>query len=67
LADLTALELWRISLKNPARAQRHFLSLCQAGGSKSYMSLLTDENLPLPIDPDTLKRVAYAGCDALSL
>lgn len=67
LSRLTALSLWNISLRNPNAAWRRWADLCKLGGSDAPFSLLKQSDLPSPFDPDTIKTVAYAICDHLSL
>jgi M3 family oligoendopeptidase len=67
LAQLTALDLWRVSQSNPAAAWRHYDKLCTLGGSDATLGLLQQAGLASPFDPDSIKKVAYAVCDTLAL
>jgi M3 family oligoendopeptidase len=67
LAQLTALDLWRVSQSNPAAAWRHYDKLCTLGGSDETLGLLQQAGLASPFDPDSIKKAAYAVCDTLAL
>ncbi len=67
LALLPALDLWRLSKVNPTGAWRRYTQFCSYGSQMSFVDLLKKADLASPLDPITIKRVAYAVCNDLSL
>jgi M3 family oligoendopeptidase len=58
LAELVALQLMELSLRDPDEAWSAYQRLCETGGSKSFRSLVKDAGLGDPFDPEVVRAVA---------
>ncbi|NWN46035.1 M3 family oligoendopeptidase [Candidatus Phytoplasma pruni] len=58
LAQVAALEIWSLSQENYPQTWQLYLSLCQKGGSESFVNLLKNSGLNNPFEKDTLKNIA---------
>lgn len=58
LAELVALQLMELSLRDPAAAWASYQRLCDAGGSKSFRTLVQEAGLGDPFDPEIVRGVA---------
>ncbi|MEA4890234.1 MAG: M3 family oligoendopeptidase [Clostridiaceae bacterium] len=67
LAQLAALDLWRTARSDAPAAWAKYDRLCGLGGTDTFLHLLQQAGLPSPFDTGTIKRLAYAVCDELSL
>jgi len=57
LAQACAFQFWVKNNENPEDAWQHYLKLCKAGGSKSFLGLLDLAALKNPFESGTLKAV----------
>ncbi|MFS0861900.1 M3 family oligoendopeptidase [Fredinandcohnia sp. 179-A 10B2 NHS] len=53
LAQVCALEFWRMSNENFEKAWETYVRLCKIGGSKSFLELLKEGNLQSPFEEKT--------------
>ncbi len=67
LAQLTALDIWRLSQRDRAEAFRRYDHLCSLGGRHTFSELLELSGLASPFAPSTIKTVAYAASNYLDL
>ncbi|MCS7075146.1 MAG: M3 family oligoendopeptidase [Bacteroidia bacterium] len=68
LAQICALQYWRWYQEQPEAAWQSYLTLCKAGGSKSFLELLELGGLSSPFDEDTVRSVvehAYQWLDQI--
>ncbi len=56
LAQVSAFEFWHKSTENKEQAWADYITLCNAGGSRSYLELLDLANLGNPFKDGTLKE-----------
>ncbi len=57
LAQVCAFEYWIMSNNDPDKAFESYLSLCNLGGSKSFVNLLIDNKLKNPFVDGTIKEL----------
>ncbi|MBI9015175.1 MAG: M3 family oligoendopeptidase [Clostridiales bacterium] len=57
LAQVSAFEFWNKSVEDRETAWSDYLRLCQAGGSKSYLDLVSLANLHNPFEDGTIKKI----------
>jgi len=57
LAQVSAFEFWNKSVEDRENAWSDYLRLCQAGGSKSYLDLVSLANLHNPFEDGTIKKI----------
>lgn len=57
LAQVSAFEFWNKSVEDREAAWSDYLRLCQAGGSKSYLDLVSLANLHNPFEDGTIKKI----------
>jgi M3 family oligoendopeptidase len=57
LAQICALQFWNRSQHNDPTAWSDYLTLCKAGGSKSFLGLVKLANLNNPFEPSTVQPV----------
>ena len=67
LAQLTALDIWKMSRIDLPEAFHRYDRFCKLGGKYHFNDLLTKAGFASPFETDTIKRLAYAACDYLSL
>jgi M3 family oligoendopeptidase len=67
LAQLAALDLWQLARKNRSQAMTRYHKLCAAGGQMTFLELLDHAGVASPFDEATIKRLAFAVCEFLSL
>ncbi|MFZ5353592.1 MAG: M3 family oligoendopeptidase [Bacillota bacterium] len=58
LAQICALQYWKMSNESRHKAWSSYMKLCRLGGSKSFVNLLREAGLKLPFDKDCVKSVA---------
>ena len=54
LAEVGALQLWRLAKADHAKAMEAYLELCRLGGTKPLLSILEAVGLTSPFEPDAL-------------
>ena len=57
LAQICAFQFWKKDHENHEKAWNHYLHLCEAGGSKSFLELVKLANLNSPFDPNCVENV----------
>lgn len=57
LAQICALQFWSRSQRGDSTAWQDYLTLCKAGGSKSFLDLVKLANLNNPFEPTTVQPV----------
>ena len=67
LAQLCALQLWRLSTRDPADALERYLHLCRQGGTRSFSELVEQAGLKDPFAEETLVNVLAAVWAELGL
>lgn len=67
LAQLVALDIWQQAGKNRPKALQCYDKLCSAGGQMTFLEVLQFAGLASPFDEATIKRLAFAVCQFLSL
>lgn len=65
LAELVALQLMELSLRDPEAAWTSYQRLCEAGGSGSFRALVRDAGLGDPFDPEVVRGVAERSSEVL--
>jgi M3 family oligoendopeptidase len=60
LAQLCALQLWQLSIRDPANALERYLHLCHLGGTRSFSELVSLAGLDDPFAESTLLNVLDA-------
>jgi oligoendopeptidase F len=66
LAQLCALQFWKKSQEDRPTAWQDYLTLCQAGGSQSFLNLVKLAKLNNPFDENTIKPVVESVKNWLS-
>jgi len=66
LAELVALQLMELSLRDAAAAWSAYQRLCETGGSKSFRTVVRDAGLGDPFDPEVVRAVAERSSAILS-
>ncbi|CAN5452623.1 M3 family oligoendopeptidase [soil metagenome] len=60
LAQICAYQFWKKSTDDMAKAMKDYISLCEAGGTKSFLNLLNVAKINSPFDESSLqKSIAY--------
>ena len=67
LSQICALQLWDESKKDMKTALIKYNTLCEAGGSDTFLKLLKKSGLNSPFNVDVIKTIAYSCCDFLDL
>ncbi|MCA1319252.1 M3 family oligoendopeptidase [Bacillus tianshenii] len=57
LAQICALQYWKLSQENPEQAWKSYLELCKLGGSKSFTELVKFAQLRSPFEDDCVESV----------
>lgn len=57
LAQICALQYWKLSQENPAEAWKSYLELCKLGGSKSFTELVKFAQLRSPFEDGCVESV----------
>ncbi len=57
LAQICAFQFWKKSQHDFQAAWKDYLNLCKAGGSKSFLQLVSDANLTSPFDESCIRSV----------
>lgn len=65
LAQISALSFWDICQTQPVEALVAWDLFCQGGSRDTLMQRIHAIGLPSPLEPDTLKRLAYQLCYTL--
>ena len=67
LSQICALELWEESGRDMKEALEKYNTLCQLGGSDTFLSLIKKSGIESPFKVDVIKRLAYKCADFLNL
>lgn len=67
LGQIAALDIWQQSRIDQESAFGRYDLLCSLGGSAPFLQLLESAGISSPFSTSTIKRLAYAVCDYLSL
>ncbi len=57
LAEICAYQFWQKSLDDRGETLKDYISLCKAGGSKSFLDLVEFANIKSPFEESTLKSL----------
>lgn len=58
LAQLCALQFWKLNNENPSTAIKEYIALCKRGGSMNFTDLVKSANLDSPFNEDTIKEIS---------
>ena len=67
LAHICALQLWDESRKDMKSALSKYNHLCEAGGTDTFLNLISKAGLESPFDTGVIKKLAYSICSFLEL
>ncbi len=67
LSQICALELWDESRTDLKVALEKYNTLCQLGGSDTFLNLIKKSGIESPFDVDVIKRLAFKCADFLNL
>lgn len=67
IAEVGALQLWRLAKTDHAKAMEAYLELCRMGGTKPLLSILETVGLASPFDADALVPLVAAVREELGL
>ena len=67
LSQICALELWDESREDLKEALEKYNTLCQLGGSDTFLNLIKKAGLESPFDVNVIKRLAFRCADFLNL
>ena len=67
LSQICALELWEESTVDIKDAIDKYNTLCQLGGSDTFLNLIKKAGIKSPFDVDVIKRLAFKCADFLNL
>lgn len=67
IAEVGALQLWRLAKRDHAAAMDAYLELCRLGGTKPLLSILGAVGLRSPFEPDALPPLVDAVREELGL
>ena len=67
LSQICALELWDESRADLKDALEKYNTLCQLGGSDTFLNLIKRAGIESPFNVDVIKRLAYKCADFLNL
>ena len=67
LSQICALELWDESRTDMKVALEKYNTLCQLGGSDTFLNLINRAGLESPFKVDVMKRLAFTCADFLNL
>ena len=67
LSQICALELWDESRADLKDALEKYNTLCQLGGSDTFLNLIKRAGIESPFNVDVIKRLAFRCADFLNL
>ncbi len=67
LAHICALQLWDESRTDMKSALSKYNHLCEAGGTDTFLNLISKAGLESPFDTGVIKKLAYSICSFLEL
>lgn len=67
LAHICALQLWDESRTDMKSALAKYNQLCEAGGTDTFLNIITKAGLESPFDTGVIKKLAYSICKYLDL
>ena len=67
LAHICALQLWDESRRDMKSALSKYNQLCEAGGTDTFLNIITKAGLESPFDTGVIKKLAYSICKYLDL
>ena len=67
LSQICALELWDESREDMKAALEKYNTLCQLGGSDTFLNLIKRAGIESPFNVDVIKLLAFKYSDFLSL
>ena len=67
LSQICALELWEDSTVDMKDAIDKYNTLCQLGGSDTFLNLIKKAGIKSPFDVDVIKRLAFKCSEFLNL